>query len=424
MVVVVARPGDRTGVFFTVLCTVGLVSAKAGHERACSEVRVEGNDGGDAPGQCTTADERLHTENINAPERCSGFEHNTTRLTIGIKSLTGARKANSAVWWLSGGYFFSGSSAFAATERMNLNSKWATSILLVIIAIALLVGHASALSSPSMMAGGAADAGSTSPRSSIGTLRIHGPDSNGIVAAFAQTLYGHGCGIVASEQHTDHEQNKFFQRINFDFGRMFTDRITLQNGINEVCKRFGMESMLEWGQKRKKVALMVSKYDHCLWEVLLRHQANELVCDIPIIVSNHPDLKPIADSFKIPFHVFKVTKENKDEVESEQLALFKEHDIDVVVLARYMQIISDKFCEAYPVINIHHSFLPAFIGGRPYHRAHERGVKLIGATAHYATADLDEGPIIEQDIVLVHALKAHVEDRIIVYNNRCVVFEG
>jgi formyltetrahydrofolate deformylase len=334
---------------------------------------------------------------------------------------------------------------------MNLNSKWTTSILLVIIAIAvLLVGHASALSSSSPsspLAGGAAEAGSsTSPRSSIGTLRIHGPDSNGIVAAFAQTLYGHGCGIVASEQHTDHEQNKFFQRINFDFGQMFTDRITLQNGINEVCKRFGMESMLEWGQKRKKVALMVSKYDHCLWEVLLRHQANELKCDIPIIVSNHPDLKPIADSFKIPFHVFKVTKENKDEIETEQLALFKKHDIDVVVLARYMQIISDKFCEAYPVINIHHSFLPAFIGGRPYHRAHERGVKLIGATAHYATADLDEGPIIEQDIarishrdgvpdliqkgrlleknVLVHALKAHVEDRIIVYNNRCVVFEG
>lgn len=334
------------------------------------------------------------------------------------------------------------------------NSKWATSALPVIIFIAMLAGNASALSSIAGGGGGGATtaaakttaAAARSP--SIGTLRIHGPDSNGIVAAFAQTLYGHGCGIVASEQHTDHEQKKFFQRISFDFGQMFTDRITLANGINEVCKRFGMESMLEWGQQRKKVAIMVSKYDHCLWEVLLRHQAGELQCDIPIIVSNHPDLKPIADSFKIPFHVFKVTKENKDEVERDQLALFKEHDIDVVVLARYMQIISDTFCHAYErkVINIHHSFLPAFIGGRPYHRAHERGVKLIGATAHYATADLDEGPIIEQDItrishrdgvpdliqkgrlleknVLVNALKAHVEDRIIVYNNRCVVFDG
>lgn len=227
---------------------------------------------------------------------------------------------------------------------------------------------------------------------------------------------------------------------------MFTDKITLNKGIDEVCGRFGMDSEIRWGDNKKKVAIMVSKYDHCLWELLLRHKANELDCDIAVIVSNHPDLQFIADSFDIPFHVLPVTKENKAEVEKKQLELFEKHNVDLVVLARYMQIISDNFCEAYPVINIHHSFLPAFIGGKPYHRAHERGVKLIGATAHYATAELDEGPIIEQDImrishrdsvsdlirkgrlleknVLVQAVKAHVEDRIIVYNNKCVVFDG
>ena len=194
---------------------------------------------------------------------------------------------------------------------------------------------------------------------------------------------------------------------------------------------------------------MISKYDHCLWELLLRHQAGELDCDISCIVSNHPDLQPIADAFNVPFHLFEINKENKAEVEKEELELLKkQYQVDLVVLARYMQIVSDKFCTAFDkrVINIHHSFLPAFIGGRPYHRAYERGVKLIGATAHYATAVLDEGPIIEQDIirishrnsvedlirkgrtleknVLVTAVKAHLEDRIIVYNNKCVVFAG
>jgi len=278
-------------------------------------------------------------------------------------------------------------------------------------------------------------------------LRVYGPDANGIVASFAQLLYGHGCGIIDSENHADHEGQLFFERIHFDYSGMKTDRITLTSGIEQVCQRFNMEPpQLDWGDKRKQVAVMVSKYDHCLWELLLRHRAGELNCDIALILSNHPDLKPIAESFGIPFHVFKVTKDTKKEVETQELALLQEHSIDLVVLARYMQIITDDFCAAYPVINIHHSFLPAFIGGRPYHRAHARGVKLIGATAHYATADLDEGPIIEQDItrishrdevddlirkgrlleksVFVTAIKAHIEDRIIVYNNKCVVFDG
>ena len=283
------------------------------------------------------------------------------------------------------------------------------------------------------------------PLPQLATLRVYGPDANGIVAAFSQLLYGHGCGIVDSEQHTDHSSDMFFQRIHFDVTKMLTDRIALQKGVDDVCKRFNMKSILDWNESRKQVAIMVSKYDHCLWELLLRHRAGELPnADICCIVSNHPDLKEIADTFKIPFYIYKVTKDTKEAVEKEELELFTNLKVDLVVLARYMQIISDHFCESFPVINIHHSFLPAFIGGKPYHRAHARGVKLIGATAHYATADLDEGPIIEQDItrishrddvddllrkgrlleknVLVQAVKAHIEDRIIVYNNKCVVF--
>lgn len=253
---------------------------------------------------------------------------------------------------------------------------------------------------------------------------------------------------MESEQHTDAETNRFFQRIVFDYSELITDKLTLESGIKEVKDRLGMDATLNWNKTPKKVAIMVSKYDHALWELLLRHQAGELDCEISCIISNHPDLKQVAETFDIPFHVFKVTKETKALVEEEQLKVLKEnYNVDLVILARYMQIISERFCEEFPfkVINIHHSFLPAFIGAKPYHRAHERGVKLIGATAHYATTDLDEGPIIEQGIrrvshrdavndlirkgrileknTLVSAVKAHLEDRIIVYDNKCVVFD-
>lgn len=267
-------------------------------------------------------------------------------------------------------------------------------------------------------------------------------------SSLSSFLFDSGCGIVESEQHTDDESNRFFQRIVFDYSEMVTDRITLTHGIKEVSARLGMETKLNWNDQKKRVAIMVSKYDHVLWEVLLRHQAGELDCDISCILSNHPDLKGVADTFKIPFHVYKMNKETKAQVEEEQLKVLKEqYNVDLVILARYMQIISSTFCETFhhQVINIHHSFLPAFVGAKPYHRAHHRGVKLIGATAHYATTDLDEGPIIEQDIsrvthrdavkdlirkgrileknTLVEAVKAHLEDRIIVYDNKCVVFD-
>ena len=283
------------------------------------------------------------------------------------------------------------------------------------------------------------------PPQNLATLRVHGPDSHGIVAGFSQLLYGHGCGILDSEQSTDRAANLFFQRIHFDYSQMHTDRITLEKGIHEVCERFHMQSQIDWGDRKKKVAIMVSKYDHCLWELLLRHGAGELDCEVVLIMSNHPDLEHIANNFKIPFELFKITKDTKVKQEGKELAHFAELEVDLVILARYMQIISHNFCKTFQhrVINIHHSFLPAFVGGKPYHRAHERGVKLIGATAHYATAELDEGPIIEQDTtrishrdevndllrkgrtleknVLVHAVKAHLEDRVIVYNNKCVL---
>lgn len=281
----------------------------------------------------------------------------------------------------------------------------------------------------------------------MATLRVHGPDSQGIVAAFSQLLYGHGCGIFESEQSTDRASSLFFQRIKFDCTKIHTDRVTLEKGITEVCDRFNMTYQVNWGNSKQKVCIMVSKYDHCLWELLLRHRAGELDCEIALIISNHEDLRPVADAFNVPFEVFKITKDTKVEQEAKEIEMMQnEYQIDLVVLARYMQIISDTFCNTFKhkVINIHHSFLPAFVGSKPYHRAHERGVKLIGATAHYATAELDEGPILEQDItrishrdevsdllrkgrtlernVLTHAVKAHLEDRIIVYNNKCVVF--
>ena len=195
------------------------------------------------------------------------------------------------------------------------------------------------------------------------------------------------------------------------------------------------------------MAIFVSKYDHCLWELLLRHRAGELECNIVYIVSNHDNLRHVANAFGIPYLVFPVNKHNKSELEHQQLELLRENEIDVVVLARYMQILSENFLNEFSphrIINIHHSFLPAFTGGKPYHRAHERGVKLIGATAHYTTIDLDEGPIIEQDImrvthrddvkdlirkgrtleknVLVSAVKAHLDERVIVHRNKCIVF--
>src|SRR6478752_5568061 len=215
------------------------------------------------------------------------------------------------------------------------------------------------------------------------TLLVSCPDRRGIVAALAQVLYGHGANIFDSDQHTDPLAAQFFQRLHFDLTDLQTDRGTLERAIAEVAERFGM------------------RYEHCLYDLLLRHQSGELRCELPLIVSNHPDLERVAQQFGVEFQLVPVSAEIKPQAEAAQLALLRERSVDLVVLARYMQILSESFVTGFPgkVINIHHSFLPAFSVGKPYHQAYQRGVKLIGATAHYASAVLDEGPIIEQDVV-------------------------
>ncbi len=281
----------------------------------------------------------------------------------------------------------------------------------------------------------------------LATLLVSCQDRRGIVAALAQLLYGHGANIIDSDQHSDPVAGQFFQRIRFDMSEMLTDRVALESALREVGERFRMSWRVEYAKQSKRVAILVSKYDHCLYDLLLRHRAGELRCEIGLVVSNHPDLEAVAQQFGVPFRWFPITPETKEEQEQRLLNLLSEERIDLVVLARYMQILSGRFVEALPhrIINIHHSFLPAFIGGRPYHQAYERGVKLVGATAHYATATLDEGPIIEQDVVrcshrdlvsdltrkgrdlekvvLARAVRLHLEDRVLVYGNKTVVFE-
>jgi formyltetrahydrofolate deformylase len=280
-----------------------------------------------------------------------------------------------------------------------------------------------------------------------GVLLVSCPDRRGIVAALAQLLYGYGANIIDSDQHSDPGSSTFFQRLRFDISEIHTDRAVLERAIAEVADRFKMSWRLSYGDAIKRLAIFVSKYDHCLYDLLLRHRAGELCCELALIVSNHRDLEHVAKQFDVPFEHVEVNAENKTQAEAKQIALIDQRKIDLVVLARYMQILSDDFVSRYParIINIHHSFLPAFVGGKPYHQAHMRGVKLIGATAHYATGVLDEGPIIEQDVirtthrdtidelvrkgrdleraVLARAVRWHLDDRVLVYANKTVVFD-
>lgn len=281
----------------------------------------------------------------------------------------------------------------------------------------------------------------------LATLLVSCPDRRGIVAALAQVLYGHGANILDSDQHTDRAALQFFQRIRFDTSELLTDRGTLERAINEVATRFSMSWTLADASRKKRVAIFVSRQDHCLYDLLLRHRAEELACDLACVISNHEDAGDVARQFGVDFHHFDVNSSNKVEQEVRQTQLLRELGVDLVVLARYMQVLSARFVSEFPaqIINIHHSFLPAFVGGKPYHQAYTRGVKLIGATAHYATADLDEGPIIEQDVVrcshrdsvhdlvrkgrdlekvvLARAVRWHLEDRVLVYDNKTVVFD-
>ncbi len=284
------------------------------------------------------------------------------------------------------------------------------------------------------------------PESSTATLLVSCPDRKGLVAALAKLLAEHGANILQAQQHTDAREGTFFQRIHFETAELDIARDELEALLRIECGRYDMDWQILYGDPLKRVAIFVSKFEHCLYDLLLRHRLRELRCEIPLVISNHPGLEPVAAQFGIPYRVFPITKETKRAQEAEEIAFLKSERIDLIVLARYMQILSDTFVREFPerIINIHHSFLPAFMGARPYHQAYERGVKLIGATAHYATPDLDEGPIIAQDVVptshrdtipdlvrkgrdvertaLAQAVRCHLEDRILVQGQRTIVF--
>ncbi|MGA7123682.1 MAG: formyltetrahydrofolate deformylase [Polyangiaceae bacterium] len=287
----------------------------------------------------------------------------------------------------------------------------------------------------------------TSRRPTIATLLVSGQDRRGLVAALAQVLYGHGANILQADQYTDADAGQFFQRISFDLSESHTDRNAVEHAISEVAGRMGLVFRLAYAEAKKGLALFVSRYGHCLYDLLWRHRLGELDCAIRVVVANHPDLEDVAKQFGVPFHFVPVRADDKRGAEAQQHHILASYDVDLVVFARYMQIVSSEFLEHYDnkIINIHHSFLPAFVGQKPYHQAHARGVKLIGATAHYATAELDEGPIIEQDVarvshretiddlvrkgrdlekvVLARAVRLHIEDRVLVHGNKTVVFE-
>jgi formyltetrahydrofolate deformylase len=279
------------------------------------------------------------------------------------------------------------------------------------------------------------------------TLLITCPDTKGIVAAIADFLYQHNANILHADQHQDAENSLFLMRVEWDLKDFSLDEASFAEAFQGIAKIYKMTWELKLSKDKLRMAIMVSQYDHCLADLLHRHKNNELQCEIPLIISNHLDAQKLAEFYGIPFFHIPVEKDKKKEAEAEQFALFDKFQVDFIVLARYMQILSEDFVKRYPqrVINIHHSFLPAFIGARPYHRAFERGVKLIGATSHYVTEVLDEGPIIEQDIdrishrdqvedliqkgrdleriVLSKAVRWHIENRILIYSNKTVIFD-
>ncbi len=282
---------------------------------------------------------------------------------------------------------------------------------------------------------------------SSGILLLDCADRRGIVATIADFLYAHGANILHADQHQDNEAAMFFMRIEWSLDGFDLGEAAFREQFDAIAQKFQMRWRLAWPVQRPRIAIFVSRYLHCLLDLLHRHQIGELAGEIALIVSNHQDAEPLASFYKIPLHCLPITSANKMEVEDRQIDLLQQHNIDLIILARYMQILSPQFVELYPrkIINVHHSFLPAFTGAKPYHAAFERGVKLIGATSHYVTEDLDEGPIIDQDvtrvshrdqvadlvqkgrdlerIVLSRAVRWHLNHRILFYGNKTVVFD-
>jgi formyltetrahydrofolate deformylase len=272
-------------------------------------------------------------------------------------------------------------------------------------------------------------------------------EAKGIVATVSDFIYRNNGNIVDIDEHTDFESNVFLQRIEWDMDGFKIPREGVEEAFHPIAERFGMSWVLRFSDDVPRMAIFVSKLDHCLHDLLWRQRAGELRAELPFVLSNHNELRTVAASFKIPFHVHDIAPATKAAEEQKILARLADERIDFVVLARYMQVLSGAFVEAWRhrIINIHHSFLPAFAGGRPYHQAYARGIKVIGATAHYVTEQLDEGPIIEQDVmrvshrdsvddmirkgrdlervVLARAVRLHLRHRVLVYGNRTVVFE-
>ncbi len=280
-------------------------------------------------------------------------------------------------------------------------------------------------------------------------LLLHCPDKKGIITEITKFISDNNGNIVYLDQYTDNVDKHFFMRLEWELDGFQIPREKISEYFGTLySKRYGIDYHVYFSDRKPRMAIFVSKMSHCLYDLLARYEAGEMDVEIPCIVSNHEDLRYVAEQFKIPYYVWNVAPDhsNQAEVEEAQMALMQELKIDFIVLARYMQIIGDKFIAEYPhnIINIHHSFLPAFVGAKPYHQAYERGVKIVGATSHYVTAELDAGPIIEQDvvrithkdtpeslalkgkdlekIVLSRAVKKHLERKILTFKNKTIIF--
>ena len=280
-------------------------------------------------------------------------------------------------------------------------------------------------------------------------LLLHCPDKKGIITEITKFISDNNGNIVYLDQYTDNVDKHFFMRLEWELDGFQIPREKISEYFGTLySKRYGIDYHVYFSDRKPRMAIFVSKMSHCLYDLLARYKAGEMDVEIPCIVSNHEDLRYVADQFQIPYYVWGIAPDhsNQAQVEAAQMALMEELKIDFIVLARYMQIIGDKFIAAYPhnIINIHHSFLPAFVGAKPYHQAYERGVKIVGATSHYVTAELDAGPIIEQDvvrishkdtpeslalkgkdlekIVLSRAVKKHLERKILTFKNKTIIF--
>ena len=278
-------------------------------------------------------------------------------------------------------------------------------------------------------------------------LLLHCPDKPGILAEVTDFITVNKGNIIYLDQYVDHVENIFFMRIEWELKDFLVPQEKIEDYFETLyAQKYGMNFRLYFSDVKPRMAIFVSKMSHCLFDMLARYTAGEWNGEIPLIISNHPDLQHVAERFGIPFYLFPITKETKEEQERKEMELLAKHNITFIVLARYMQVISEQMINAYPnkIINIHHSFLPAFVGARPYHAAFERGVKIIGATSHYVTTELDAGPIIEQDvvrithkdsiedlvnkgkdlekIVLSRAVQKHIERKVLAYKNKTVIF--